>query len=175
MKSDGGKHDQLSFVCRNGVSVNKEGGYYCRGRQYGVEKKLAVVVCYEYNKQLCRGQPMQRRPTRSLGSYVHELYRLRGTTVSKMMISRFFNHALPTAAGMAAAAAATAVLPPRAAAVATKTLVATAMAGEQTTINNQLKAAASTATETGTMSATTMMMETKATAVAAVAEARCQY
>ncbi len=48
-------------------------------------------------------------------------------------------------------AAATAVLPPRAAAVATKTLVATAMAGEQTTINNQLKAVAATVTETATM------------------------
>ncbi len=32
------------------VSVNKEGGNYCRGRQYGVEKKLAVAACYEYNK-----------------------------------------------------------------------------------------------------------------------------
>ncbi len=76
---------------------------------------------------------------------------------------------------MAAAAAATAVLPPRAATVATKTPVATAMAGEQTTINNQPKAAASTATETATMTATTMTMETKATAVAAVAEARRQH
>jgi hypothetical protein len=58
--------------------------------------------------------------------------------------------------------------------VATKTPVATAMAGEQTTINKQPKAAASTATETVTMTARTMTMETKATAVAAVAEARRQ-
>ena len=75
---------------------------------------------------------------------------------------------------MAAAAAATAMLPPRAAEVATKTPVATAMAGEQTTINNQPKAVASMATDTETMTATTMTMETKATAVAAVAEARRQ-
>jgi hypothetical protein len=40
---------------------------------------------------------------------------------------------------MAATAAATVVLPPRATAVATKTPAATAMAGAQTTTNNQLK------------------------------------
>ncbi len=45
----------------------------------------------------------------------------------------------------------TAVLPPRAAAVAKKTPVATAMAGSQTTINNQLKAVAAMAMETATM------------------------
>ena len=32
---------------------------------------------------------MRRKPTRSLGSYVHELYHLRGTTVSKSMTSPF--------------------------------------------------------------------------------------
>ena len=37
--------------------MNEEGGYYCRGRQYGVEKKLAVGDCYEYKKQLCGGRP----------------------------------------------------------------------------------------------------------------------
>ena len=37
--------------------MNKEGGYYCRGRQYGVEKKLAVGDCYEYKKQLWGGRP----------------------------------------------------------------------------------------------------------------------
>ncbi len=31
------------FAQRNGVSVNKEGGYYCHGRQNGVEKKLDVA------------------------------------------------------------------------------------------------------------------------------------
>jgi hypothetical protein len=77
-------------------------------------------------------------------------------------------------AGMAVAAAATTVLPPHATAVATKTPVATAMAGEQTTINNQPKAAASKVKEMATMTATTMTMEMKATAVAAVAEARQQ-
>ena len=49
-----------------------------------------------------------------------------------------------------------------------KTPTVTAMAGAQTTINNQLKAA----TETATVTATTMTMETKATAVA---EARWQH
>jgi hypothetical protein len=37
------------------------------------------------------------------------------------------------------------------------------MAGKQTTINNQLKAAAATATETATMTATMMTKSTKAT------------
>jgi hypothetical protein len=40
------------------------------------------------------------------------------------------------------------------------------MAGKQTTINNQLKAAAETATEMATMTATTMMKSTKAAAAA---------
>ena len=43
------------------------------------------------------------------------------------------------------------MLRPRAAAVVTKTPAGTAMAGKQTTINNQLKAAAATATETATV------------------------
>jgi hypothetical protein len=42
MESDEDEHDRLSFAWWNGVSVNKEGGYYCCGMQYGVEKKLAV-------------------------------------------------------------------------------------------------------------------------------------
>jgi hypothetical protein len=67
---------------------------------------------------------------------------------------------------MAAAASATAVLQPRAAAVVTKTPAGTAMAGKQTTINNQLNAAAATATETARMTATTMTKSTKATAAA---------
>ena len=57
MESDGDGQDRFSFARRNGVSVNKEGGYYCRGRQYGVEKKLAVGDCYEYKKQLWGGRP----------------------------------------------------------------------------------------------------------------------
>ncbi len=61
MESDGDDHYRLSFARRNGVSVNKEGGYYCRGRQYGVEKKLAVAACYDYNKQ----PPVRYRITES--------------------------------------------------------------------------------------------------------------
>ena len=155
MESDGDKHNLLSFAWCNGVSVNKEGGYYFSGRQYGVEKKLAVRDCYEYKKQLYGGRPnlmeiarehkvsrnfvrkieselykndgrviypgeitsemvsrwalgpgsialdegdcftliclMRKKPTRSIGSYVHELYRLRGKTVSKRTIYRFVN------------------------------------------------------------------------------------
>jgi hypothetical protein len=60
---------------------------------------------------------------------------------------------------MATAAAATAVLPVRTAAVATKTPAATAMVGAHTTINNQLKEAAATATETAMMTVMTMTME----------------
>ena len=67
-----------------------------------------------------------------------------------------------TAAGIAAAAAATAVLPSRTAKVAMKTPVARAMAGAQTTIINQLKAARTTATATATMIAMTMTMKMKA-------------
>jgi hypothetical protein len=52
-----------------------------------------------------------------------------------------------------------AALPPRATAVAMKTPVATAMAGAQTTINNQLKAAAATAMDTGMITPTTTAIE----------------
>jgi hypothetical protein len=46
--SEGDEFDQLSFACMNGVSVNKEGGYYCHGKQYGMEKKLAVAATYQH-------------------------------------------------------------------------------------------------------------------------------
>jgi hypothetical protein len=55
-----------------------------------------------------------------------------------------------SSAGHAAAVAA-----PRAAAVATKTMVATAIGGAQTTVNNQLKAVEATVTGMATMTATT--------------------
>ncbi len=61
-------------------------------------------------------------------------------------------------------ATAAAVLPPRAAVVAMKTPVVTAMAGAQTTIDNQLNA--STATVTMTATTMTMTMETMATVAA---------
>mgnify|MGYP000751559869 CR=1 FL=1 len=53
-----------------------------------------------------------------------------------------------------------AALPPRATAVATKTLAATAKAGAQTTINNELKVAAATATITATMTVMTTTIKT---------------
>ncbi len=78
-----------------------------------------------------------------------------------------------TALGIAVAASATALLPPRTAAVATKTPAATALAGVQTTINNQLKVAAALAMKTAMMTATTMMvrMQTKVAAATAAAVA----
>ncbi len=57
-------------------------------------------------------------------------------------------------AAMASAATAADKLQPRAAAVATKTPLAIAMEGAQTTINNQLKLAAAMATEMAMMTAT---------------------
>jgi hypothetical protein len=160
LESNGDEFDQLSFACRNSVLVNKEGGYYCRGKQYGMEKKLTVAATYQHHKQLCGGRPslsgiahehkvdrkfvrkiesklyrndgcvvsleevtldmvsrwtlgsgtiafldqadcyalyclMHSKPTQLLGSYVNKLYHLRGTMVSKMMVSCFFNHAFP--------------------------------------------------------------------------------
>jgi hypothetical protein len=144
--------------------VNKEGGYYCRGKQYGMEKKLAIAATYQHYQQLYGGRPsllciahehkvdrkfvrkiesklfrnngrvvspeevtldivsrrtlgpgmialdqadcfalyclMRSRPTQLLASYVSELYCLRGTMVSKMMVSHFFNHAFPIQAGL---------------------------------------------------------------------------
>jgi hypothetical protein len=53
-----------------------------------------------------------------------------------------------------------------------KTPAATAMAGLQTTINNQLKSATATAMEMTMMTATMMTMETKAT-TAAKAQRQC--
>ncbi len=76
-----------------------------------------------------------------------------------------------TVVGMATAAIATAVLPPRAATVAMKIPEVTALAGAQTTINNQLKAEMVMATAMAMMTAMMMAMETKATAAAAVAVA----
>ena len=49
MESDGDGQEQLSFAQWNGVLVNEEGGYYCRGRQYGVEKKLAEALNHREN------------------------------------------------------------------------------------------------------------------------------
>ncbi len=42
----------------------------------------------------------RRKPTRSLQSYVHELYRHRGTRVSTSVVSRFFNHAFEICGGL---------------------------------------------------------------------------
>jgi hypothetical protein len=53
--------------------------------------------------------------------------------------------------------------------VVTTTPAAKAMAGTQTTINNQLKVAAATVTERTTMTATTTTMKTKAKAATAAA------
>jgi hypothetical protein len=52
MESDGNKLDWLSFAQRHGATLNKKGGYYHRGKQYEMEKKLAVAKTYLHYKQL---------------------------------------------------------------------------------------------------------------------------
>ena len=42
-ETNGGELDQLSFAQRLGASLNEWGGYYCRDKHYGMEKKLAVA------------------------------------------------------------------------------------------------------------------------------------
>jgi hypothetical protein len=54
--SKGDEINQLSFACRNGVSVNKERGY---------NKKLAVAATYQHYQQLYGGRP-------SLSCIAHE-------------------------------------------------------------------------------------------------------
>jgi hypothetical protein len=66
-ESDGDEFNQLSFACRNGVSVNLEGGYYCSGKQYSMEKKLAVAATYQHHKHFCGGRPSLSISRRTLG------------------------------------------------------------------------------------------------------------
>ncbi len=68
--SKGDEFDQLSFARRNGVSVNKEGGYFCRGKQYSMENRLAVVATYQHYQQLYGG-----RPSLSCIAHEHKVYR----------------------------------------------------------------------------------------------------
>ena len=42
----------------------------------------------------------RRKPTQSLRSYVHELYRHRGKRMSTSVVSRFFNHAFEIRGGL---------------------------------------------------------------------------
>ena len=56
-ESDGDELDQLSFAQRHGALLNKWGGYYHRGKHYGMEKKLAVAKMYLNYKQLDGGRP----------------------------------------------------------------------------------------------------------------------
>ena len=163
-ESDGDELDQLSFAQRHGASLNEWGGYYRRGKQYGMEKKLAIAETYLNYEQLDGGRPSiskiasehkvsrdfvrkieselymndrcvvspeeitldmvsrrrmgpgsivldqsdcfalyclyRRKPTRSLRSYVNELYRIRGTIVSESVVSRWFNHAFEFRGGL---------------------------------------------------------------------------
>ena len=57
LESDGNKLDRLSFAQRHGAALNKKGGYYRRGKQYGMEKKLAVAETYLHYEQLGGGRP----------------------------------------------------------------------------------------------------------------------
>jgi hypothetical protein len=62
MESNGGEQDDwLYFARMNGVEVNKEGGYYFRGKQYGMEKKRTVAETYIHYKQLDGGGQVSQR------------------------------------------------------------------------------------------------------------------
>ncbi len=56
LESTGNKLDWLSFAQTHGATSNKKGGYYRRGKQYGMEKKLAVAETYLHYKQLGGGR-----------------------------------------------------------------------------------------------------------------------
>jgi hypothetical protein len=57
LESDGNELDRLSFAQRHGAALNKKGGYYRRGKQYGMEKKLVVAETYLHYEQLGGGRP----------------------------------------------------------------------------------------------------------------------
>ncbi len=57
MESNGNELDWLSFAQRHGATLNKKGGYYHQGKQYGMEKKLDVAETYLHYKQLGGGRP----------------------------------------------------------------------------------------------------------------------
>ena len=42
---------QLYFASRHGVLINDNGGYYQRGKTYGLEVKLLVAAKYLYHKE----------------------------------------------------------------------------------------------------------------------------
>ena len=47
---------QLFFI-EQGIALNKNGGYYQRGRSYGIEKKLLVAATYLDAKEICGTRP----------------------------------------------------------------------------------------------------------------------
>ena len=87
--------DQLSFAQRHGALLNEWGGYYRRGKQYGMEKKLAIAETYLNYEQLDGGRPsiskifsehkVSRKFVRKIES---ELYtnngRIHGTKTSRL-------------------------------------------------------------------------------------------
>jgi hypothetical protein len=149
-ESNGDKLDWLFFAQRHGALLNEKGGYYRRGKQYGMEKKLTVADTYLHYQLLDVGRPSilniasehkiswkfvrkveselymndgcvvspeeitldmvsrrrmgpgsiildqldcfalyclyHKKPTRSLRSYVYDLYRIRGTIVSGSVV-----------------------------------------------------------------------------------------
>jgi hypothetical protein len=86
MESNGDGQDWLSFAWWNGVSVNKEGGYYCCGRQYGVEKKLAVGDCYKNKKKLCGGRPNLMEIAREHKVLKKFVRKIEGKSISMMAV-----------------------------------------------------------------------------------------
>ena len=47
---------QLFFI-EQGIALNKNDGYYQRGRSYGIEKKLLVAATYLDTKEICGTRP----------------------------------------------------------------------------------------------------------------------
>ena len=47
---------QLFFI-EHGIALNKNGGYYKRGKSYGIEKKLLVAATYLDAKEICGTRP----------------------------------------------------------------------------------------------------------------------
>ncbi len=56
LESNGDELDQLSFAQRHGALLDKWGGYYCRGKHYGMKKKLAIAEMYLHYEQLDGGR-----------------------------------------------------------------------------------------------------------------------
>ncbi len=57
LESNWDELDQLSFAQRHGALLNEWGGYYRRGKYYGMETKPAIAETYLNYEQLDGGRP----------------------------------------------------------------------------------------------------------------------